>query len=736
MKSESQLDRMISAIIFASVLGLIIGVLESTTSLLFGVVAELGCLPVSARFAPYVVFFYVAFVASLYALLFTIPVVISSLALIFTAKDADPSRRDAAPYWGLFFPVLVVAMFGVSGEILMEEERLASMLAIMLVQIAFVALCLWQVRAFFAKLRAKAQAREQKNNPDGGDFSRAEHEARVGAYIFLFFLAVIITRLSKSSVPPLALSMLPLGALLFAPPLSALVHAGLRLLHGALSGGRIAGKLRFPAAISVVAIPLVIVALLWNRYPDEAVFIPSPDAARAEAKPGRPNVIILLIDMLRADHVGCYGYELATTPNIDRFAGEGVLFSNAVAESPWTLPSTATLLSGLHPAVHGATTTGSSVPDEIPMMAEIFRDNGYATGAFISNPVLERYSNMQQGFDDYVEDFSSRTYLNAARAGTAMFTQVATSLQLTKLLLSRKGYDARSVPDEAKKDLFKGAEMMESGRLNGWALKWVSEREDSPFFLYMHYFDVHGPYNPPHPFKEDLSGDVVEETINLYDGGLRHIDENIDQFIQQLERRGLRDNSIIIITSDHGHGFMEHGVMDHGQHLFKEQIRIPLLFLNTPAFPFNAVIEEPVGLADVLPTLVDLLDLRRPENILDGSSFAGSLASGKWLDAPDYRYAETGFSLRFDGAMLNSVTYKNRWKYIAPIGGKLRGSLYDLERDPGELTNVAKQEPALTEDLRLRLNKQFSDFSDRAFPPRKVAPDENTRKAIEALGYL
>lgn len=717
--------RVCRALLYASLFGSLIGLTEGVADVWFGAAMTSAWLPTGFSTAPTTKFLYVLFVTALYALLLQAVMLIASHAALLLKKgDAPSPYRDALPHWALLSAVMALTMFAGLSESLFTETEFLPLGGITAMYVVFLLLCIWQVRMFFRHISAGAAQDPAQ--------TLIRQEARVGAYVLLLFLALIAPDLSNALKSPLARGVALASVVVLVFPLSAVLETGLGLFYRCLGGreGR-GGRLAVSTTIAIL-LPLTAVSVLWRLPTEESVLSSHPWKASSAQRKDGPNVIILLVDMLRADHMGCYGYHRNTTSNIDRLASEGVLFRNALSEASWTLPSTVTLLTGLQPSVHGAKHSHSALSDEVDTMAEIFSRNGYSTAAFVANPYLKKAFNVSQGFDEYDDDFISHTYFDSARKSAAVLAKTILGLENLKLLFSRKDYDAFNTEYAEDREVRWWSEKMDIGHVNARALDWVRDNRDHPFFLYLHYIDIHGPYIPPRPFVEDGARSELEQAINLYDGALRYVDSQIDLFVRRLDQLGIRDNSIIIITSDHGEEFKEHGKLGHGHNLFEEEVRVPLIFLGTPAFPFRAIIHEPVGLVDLLPTMTDYLDLQVPASPTDGSSFADSFSMGAWTTAPEYRYSETELYV-----LHRSVRYQNRWKLVQKVKSGMREEqLFDLTHDPRERVNLSREQPEIAALLRHKLDERFADFQDRALSAQTFEPDERTRRLIKALGYV
>jgi arylsulfatase A-like enzyme len=396
----------------------------------------------------------------------------------------------------------------------------------------------------------------------------------------------------------------------------------------------------------------------------------------------RINLLIVAVDTLRRDHVGCYGYRRGTTPNIDRLAERSVLFEDAVSQSPWTLPSFATLFTSLYPSQHGAGNLrkrgsggfGTRISTSFPPMAMMLLKQGYSTGAIINAPALAPELGVDRGFETY----SAAPRWKERRA------------------------------DRTTRD----------------ALKWIDENSESPFFMFAHYFDPHLDYEPPAPYdtifdpmytgaigsafsRDDYSR--MEETLSmegdpyaqaewdhiraLYDGEILFTDKAVGELLEGLEERGLAQNTLVVFMSDHGEEFFDHKGFEHGHTLYDELIKVPLMFSLPGRLPVNKRVDRQVRILDVLPTVLDILGIE-PWTHLEGASLMplitgeGDWASGAATHLP--------VSFAFSENMLYGTEKKSLtahpWKlvYDTVTGEKM---LFNLADDPGELHDIAGGDP-------------------------------------------
>ncbi len=396
------------------------------------------------------------------------------------------------------------------------------------------------------------------------------------------------------------------------------------------------------------------------------------------------SLLLVTLDTVRADRLGSYGYAAAETPWLDRLAREGVRFEQASAPVPLTLPSHASLLSGLLPPHHGLRNNGAGVfPEGTATLATLLSGAGYRTGAFVGAFVLDRRFGLGRGFEVYDDEIprdpAAGVVLEAERPG-------------------------REVVDRA--------------------LAWLGQ-DQRPFFLWVHLYDAHAPYAPPSPWRERHPG-------RPYDGEISSVDEQVGRLLQELEKRGLAGRTAVAVVADHGEGLGDHGELTHGLLLYEPTMRVPFL-LRSPDLPAGTVVRTPVSLVDLAPTLAGLLGKSLPAPAtpagrpLDGRDLSSSLRKGD-EPAPADVYAETRYPFLFGWSPLSSLRRRGI-KYIAAP----RPELYDLERDPGEAANLAA---AAGEADRLRgFAGRLAEIEAGAVETPRGAVDAETRARLASLGY-
>ncbi len=323
---------------------------------------------------------------------------------------------------------------------------------------------------------------------------------------------------------------------------------------------------------------------------------------------GKPNVLLIVLDALRADHVGAYGYSRPTTPNIDRIAAEGVLYENAFSTSPWSLPAHASLMTGRHPSELGIGWTAAEALQngDAPILSEVLRDHGYRTAAISANVFWVTHERFGRGFirfEDYfhsIPDMILRTNLGRG---------------VERFIMQRIGIE--DIP--ARKS---------ATDINRSLLRWVDRSSEQPFFALVNYFDVHDPYLPPDAYRNrfaqgdpggllnwrvgrsdpDLSAAEIESEIAAYDGVLSYLDAQIGVLRAALEERGVLDNTILVLVSDHGEAFGERGWFLHGHSLYLDQLHVPMIVRWPSGVPAGVRASDVVSIAAVPGLVMDLID--------------------------------------------------------------------------------------------------------------------------------
>ncbi len=445
-------------------------------------------------------------------------------------------------------------------------------------------------------------------------------------------------------------------------------------------------------------------------------------AATAEAQhapaPVAPNLLLVSIDTLRADHTTPYGHEHDTTPGLAALAAQGVLFENAYAPTSSTGPSHATLFTGRHPVSHGLRKNGLPLATAARTLAEILRENGYQTAGVVSSVVLDARFGLDQGFDVWEDDFSAEgaSFNPRSWEGHAV----------------PNGFDRRA--DETTK------------LAQRWL--WIDRDPQRPFALFVHYFDPHTPYDPPATYSrrfplappeagapKRLNDLDVRLEVRAYEGEIAFADREVARLVETIDRLGLAADTLVVVTADHGEGLFDHAFRLHGIDVYEESVRVPLVVRWPGHVPTGRRIAAPVGLADLAPTILDLLGVARGPEGADGRSLAAALRGEASLpaDGPVFFYRGPFQARIVEGIPVRGELHgvrRGAWKLIEHTSGD-GDELYDLSRDPGERDNRLAEAPEIRERLSALLSRLRTRASDGV--PRL---SEENRRALEALGYV
>jgi arylsulfatase A-like enzyme/Flp pilus assembly protein TadD len=392
----------------------------------------------------------------------------------------------------------------------------------------------------------------------------------------------------------------------------------------------------------------------------------------------RPNLVLITIDTLRPDRLGCYGYSKNETPNLDKLARRGALFENAISQAPLTPPSHASIFTGTYPPVHKVRDTGGFIlQPENTTLAEILQQQGWRTAAFIGSSVLKKSFGFAQGFTLYDDDMPKP--------------------------------DASGMASEYPE--------RRAGQVIDRAIGWLGSQATNPYFLWVHLFDPHTPYDPPPEFRDRYKGAP-------YDGEVAYVDHELGRLLETIAKRA-PENTLVAVLSDHGESLSNHGEFTHGVFLYDSTLRIVFL-LAGPGVPENLRLKQQARAIDVAPTLLALLGLKSQEG-MQGSSLAPALG-GKEVSS-DFSYSETLFSKMNMGWSELRAIRTNRWKYIrAP-----KPELYDLVADPGESSNVIENHPAEVQDLDAKLKTIIGSGREKV---SSALVDRGTSEQLKSLGYL
>ena len=488
------------------------------------------------------------------------------------------------------------------------------------------------------------------------------------------------------------------------------------------------GKIRL---ITILLIIFMVVIVLSPFVTLISARISDYPSIRYKAKNNKiRHVILITVDTLRADVLSCYKNQNCLTPHIDKLADDSILFSKAISSAPWTLPSIASIMTGVSPSVHMAIFLNSKLPDNLPTLAEYMRDAGYFTAAIGANMIKPR-SNISRGFLDYNIFPPSPGYTFGERLLNRLFF---IKQFLNQFLLSPSTDDITNL-----------------------ACAWLKLNDNKDFFLWLHYFDPHSPYSPPAKYlpKREAppsigtsspkvlkvrSGFLVLSLAerkwikDLYCGEVRYVDDNIGRLIDTLKHLNLYNESLIILTSDHGDEFWEHGGFDHGHTLYNELIHVPLI-IKLPMSVSHRQIDKVVSIQRIMPTIVDLCGIDYDINYLPVRTLSPLWGpnSDAIKDEPIISTAvllyEDRESVIFDGM-----------KYIRSFETN-HEELYDLSRDYEERFSIAISSPDEVQKAKdiLKDNHKTNENLLRHFNLNKnqlIQLHNNTIEVLKSLGYV
>lgn len=463
------------------------------------------------------------------------------------------------------------------------------------------------------------------------------------------------------------------------------------------------------------------------------------DAPPPEAASPRPNLLLIVLDTVRADRLGAYGYGRARTPHLDAFARQSVLYENCMSSSCWTLPSHASLFTGLLPIAHQATQETLRLAADYPTLAELLTDAGYAAYGASANAVVGPANGLDRGFAHFEELYRTEVEAEHRVAG-------------------------RHPHDVALQ-------------------KWIGQLgEGRPFFAFLNYIEAHTPYRPPEPFlsqalapewtqvegvaasrektrdhwlrPEGLPGETIEIMSRLYDGEIAFLDWAFGRLLQMLEAQGLLDETLIVVTSDHGEHFGEHGLVSHSFSLYEGLVRVPLLVRQPGGIHAGTRRTDPVHLMDLFPSLLGAAGVETPRPSHGEDVFKAAVDPQR-IRIAEYYYPRQMFSM-LDADLVAAnldrlAPYMQRLRAVRRGDRKLiwssdgRHELYDLAADPRETSSLFAQESGALWDFNASYADEFSEGADPGpVPPKgwtgggfeEHTDDPELLERLRALGYV
>jgi arylsulfatase A-like enzyme len=519
---------------------------------------------------------------------------------------------------------------------------------------------------------------------------------------------------------------------------------------------------RLIPALSVIFIVLLGFGQIVDIYAGKNSVMHASSITPAAQKSAMPNILWIVMDTVRADTLSCYGYHQSTTPCIDKIALEGVVFDNAFSTAPWTMPSHASMFTGMYPSKHQTTNNHQFLSSRFTTIAELLRANGYMTAAFSNNPWVSPLTNFNQGFD-----FFFKGYEKSPDTGN----------KWEKLLIAQV-FRRLMRGENATGDLITGH--LTAQQTNTQIKKWFDNtwNHDTPFFMFINYMDAHLPYAVPESYARLFLPKTISykkamamgsnSTIHmlyyagfcpmtkndfdclrsLYAAEINYLDHYIGKLCDQLRSLHLLDNTIIIITSDHGENFGENKKIGHFFSVDDRLLHVPLIIRYPKKINAGQRISRPVQLHQIFPTILDLIGLSwNKRNDLQGDGlFRENVPASFCLAELDAYYTGIMQIIHWnnncfvdDYARSLKTIRDQRYKYIMASDGQ--DELYDMVKDPGESRNLSKANPQKTGELRLKLDALLGSFD---VPDLKKTDTEtidvNERtgvgEALKSLGYV
>lgn len=387
------------------------------------------------------------------------------------------------------------------------------------------------------------------------------------------------------------------------------------------------------------------------------------------------NVLLITLDTLRADHIGCYGNDKIATPALDALAARGVLFEDAIAQVPLTLPSHGTILTGRFPKEFGVRINNQgAIGDTHPTLATLFKQRGYRTAAFVASFVLDARFGLNRGFDHYDDDMINMS----------MKAQPLEWEQPANIIADR-------------------------------SLAWLDSNKSAPFFAWLHFYDPHDPYHPPAPYPKTYLGEIA------------FMDAQLKRIFDWLDRNGLREKTLVAVVGDHGESFGEHGEVGHGMFLYRPSLHVPMIVAHPSLTPRPFRVKNTVGAIDLFPTILELFAIPRPEGLMS-TSLVESIRTGH--QPPHHVYSESDYVWQTYGWAQQRCLTEEQRKFISST----RPELFDRKTDDVEKNNIFDPRRQEAVEISNRLAELYQEMV--LVEAGRVAPSADAAAALETLGYV
>lgn len=471
----------------------------------------------------------------------------------------------------------------------------------------------------------------------------------------------------------------------------------------------------------------------------------------------RPNIILLVMDSVRVTHMSCYGYSRPTTPNIDKLARQGTIYEQAISVGCWTLPVHASLFTGFYPITHGLTVSRDALPDNFPTLARQLKEAGYQTASFSNNAYVSELTNLTQGFDTVEELWRARSPRGTART------------KMSRVILWLRGFGAPAEPiifllnglrrgwSVMKRKWRRGDEgvQLTNAKIRTWLTQF--REPDRPFFLFVNYMEPHEPYDPPPPYdrqfmpaefspgrvarvssrKEKILSlpekrrrEDLEIIRALYDGEIAYLDAQIGKLIDELASLDILDDTVLVITSDHGDSLGEHNHIGHRMSLYEQLVRVPLIIRYPDAFEPGTRVEQQVSLVDLYPTFLELAGFDTSQANANGFF---SLTAPPGIDVRPFLVAENT-APKSQNNVVSRMLRTPQYKYIWMSNG--RHELYDLARDPLEKVSLIDALPEVASRMNEQLETWYRLHAEHQVKTDEAEYDELLLERLRELGYV
>jgi len=470
----------------------------------------------------------------------------------------------------------------------------------------------------------------------------------------------------------------------------------------------------------------------------------------------KSNVIILLMDSVRAANLSCYGYERQTTPQIDAIAAQGTLYEQAVSVGCWTLPVHTSLFTGLYPLNHNVTASKAALPGNFSTLAQQLKAHGYQTASFSNNAYVSNITGLTQGFDKVDDLWQANSTRGVQRTKLSkLIKTLERKGKLTAPLVNLlRGLQNRRAMMKRQRNTRDDGAQRTNTKIQEWLLK--ERNTEQPFFIFVNYMECHEPYRPPHPYQEKFlpkrfspkratqvgsnqeimqrlaagkGQDDIEILRALYDGELNYLDQQIGNLVQFLQTAGLLDDTMLVITADHGDCLGEHNQIGHRMTLNEPLVHVPLIVRHPTYFHKGERVKNQVSLIDLYPTCLALAGAPTPP--ADPYQFQSLLNEAD--PNRTYVFAENTAPNSMN-RLVSRMVRTTRYKYI--WNSNQAHELYDLINDPEESVNLYYDEPAVAQKLNRELEQWQSRFSNDHVETTQAHYEDVVLERLRDLGYV